>query len=47
MKNLSFSFHKEPMGDGTNDPIEPVKKDWIYPTPNSVDEEILKQVCNR
>ena len=35
-KNLSYSFHKEPMGGGTGDVQEPVKKSqgWKYP-PNA------------
>jgi len=46
-KNLSYSLHKEPMGDGIGKVEEPVKKGWRYPHPNSVDEMILKAVCNR
>ena len=46
-KNLSYSFHKEPMGGGTGDVQEPVKKGWRYPPPNSSMEIILKQVCSR
>ena len=47
IKTLSFSFHKEPMGGGTGDVQEPVKamQGWNYPTPNSVNEAILKSVC--
>jgi len=46
-KYLSFSFHKEPMGRGTGDVSEPVKKmqGWKYPPPNSSQETILKSVC--
>jgi hypothetical protein len=44
-KNLSFSFHKEPKGGGTGDVSEPVKKGWFYPSPDSVDETVLKSVC--
>ena len=46
-KTLSYSFHKEPMGGGTGDVQEPVKKDWSYPPPNSSQEEILKRVCSQ
>ena len=46
-KGLSGSFHKEPMGGGTGDVQEPVKKGWKYPSPNSVSETILKSVCSR
>ena len=46
-KILSFSFHKEPMGGGSGDIQKPVKEyqGWKYPTPNSVNETILKIVC--
>ena len=46
-RNLSFSFHKEPMGGGTGQVIEPTgeQKNWIYPSPNSMNELILKTVC--
>ena len=46
-KVLSYSFHKEPMGGGTGDVQEPIKKGWKYPPPNSVNEIFLKSVCNR
>ena len=46
-KNLSFSFHKEPMGNGPGDVQEPVKKGWKYPPPNSSQERILKRVCSQ
>jgi hypothetical protein len=48
-KFLSFSFHKEPMGGGTGEVSEPLGKNgnWKYPSPNSVNETILKQVCSR
>ena len=46
-KTLSGSFHKEPMGGGTGDVQEPIKKSWKYPIPNSSGETILKSVCNR
>ena len=44
-KWLSASFHKEPMGGGTGDVQEPVKKGWKYPSPDSSGETILKLVC--
>jgi hypothetical protein len=46
-KYLSYSFHKEPMGGGTGDTDTVPDKEWRYPPPNSVDETILKSVCNR
>ncbi len=45
-KTLSYSFHKEPMGGGTGDVQESVKKGWKYPTPDSSGEIILKTVCH-
>lgn len=46
-KRLSYSFHKEPMGEGTGDVLEHVEKGWKYPPPESSIEEILKQVCSK
>ena len=46
-KKLSYVFHKEPMGGGSGDTQEPVKKGWFYPAPRSGDELILKKVCAR
>ena len=44
-KALSFSFHKQPMGEGSGQSSESINKEWKYPPPNSSGEEILKQVC--
>jgi hypothetical protein len=46
-KKLSYSFHKEPMGGDTGDTLNEPDKEWNYPSPNSVDEFVLKSVCNR
>jgi hypothetical protein len=46
-KNLSYSFHKEPMGRGTGETNNPKNPEWKYPTPNSVIEYNLQQVCSR
>ena len=46
-KQLSFSFHKEPMGGGTGEVFNPKNPDWEYPPPNSVIETALKSVCGR
>ena len=45
--NLSYSHHKNPMGEGTGDVSEPVKESqgWKYPPPNSAIEKVLKSVC--
>ena len=46
-KSLSYSFHKEPMGRGTGNIDNKPDKEWNYPSPNSVIEDILKKVCSR
>ena len=46
-KNLSYSFHKEPMGGGTGKIDKSPDKEWRYPPPNSSVEGILKEVCSR
>ena len=47
VKRLSFSFHKEPMGNGTADTSNPIDKDWFYPPPESPAETVLKLVCSQ
>ena len=47
LKRLSVSFHNEPMGGGTGETVNEPDKEWRYPSPNSIKEVILKQVCNR
>ena len=47
LKRLSWSFHNEPMGGGTGDVSEPSNKSWVYASPDSSNESILKSVCNR
>ena len=46
-KSLSYSFHKEPMGKDTGHTDNVPDKEWTYPAPDTVDESVLKQVCNR
>ena len=48
-KYLSWSFHKEPMGEGTGETRELTgkHKDWQYPPPDSSIETILKRVCSQ
>ena len=47
-KYLSDTYYNQPMGKGdeTGGSNKP-DKEWIYPSPNSVNEEILKSVCSR
>jgi hypothetical protein len=46
-KSLTMSVHKEPMGGGTGEVFPPKgeRANWKYPTPNSVNETLLKEVC--
>jgi hypothetical protein len=46
-KTLSSSTHKQPMGEGIGDTNSQSNPKWIYPSPNSVDEIVLNQVCRR
>lgn len=46
LKQLSGSYHKDPMGGGVGTPNSPLDK-WDYPAPNSVWENSLKSVCSR
>ncbi len=46
-KGLSSSIHKEPMGGGIARVFNKPSKEWSYPSPDSVDELILKEVCSR
>jgi hypothetical protein len=45
-KYLSGVSHKEPMGGGTGDSYSPENPEWEYPSPDSVNETILKSVCS-
>ncbi len=46
-KSLSYVFHKQPMGRDSGDSISPKNPEWKYPSPNSMNETILKSVCSR
>ena len=45
-KRLSFSFHKQPMGEGSGEIDSIPDTEWNYPSPNSTSEVLLKQVCD-
>ena len=47
MLKLSTSIYKEPMGRGSGENYNSKDADWIYPTPDSVNEAILESVCSR
>ena len=45
VQSLMLKSYEKPMGKGNaNDPFDP-KDGWVYPSPNSVLEEILNLVC--
>ena len=45
-QRLSFVFHDQPMGRDTGNSFSPKKTEWEYPSPGTVNEKILKQVCS-
>jgi len=45
VKYLSFIHYEQPMGEGSGDSNSPPDPEWIYPSPNSMVETILKIVC--
>ena len=44
-KNLSYSFHKEPMGEGTGLLHNP-DEEWKYPPPESIENVIGTEACD-
>ena len=49
VKPLTYVFHKQPMGGGNGESIQPKgeRGDWQYPTPSSVIETMLQTVCTK
>ncbi|MDC0421873.1 hypothetical protein OAN06_02940 [Hellea sp.] len=45
IKGLSGMYYKQPMGEGSGELYSPSNPEWIYPSPNSAAETILKLVC--
>ena len=45
LKGLSYSFHKEPMGEGKGDIETPKEPKWIYPSPKTINQGMVKLVC--
>ena len=39
--------HKQPMGRDSGESFTRKNPEWSYPSPGTVDEAILKSVCNR
>ena len=46
-KRLVYVLHKLPMGSDVGEVHESPNKGWRYPTPNSVNEVMLQEVCSR
>ena len=46
LKDLSYAFYNNQMGKGALETSNR-ESDWIYPIPNSIDDNILKSVCER
>ncbi len=46
-KTLTAVYYKEPMGGGTGNTFTPKNPEWIYPSPDTSSQSILKFVCNR
>lgn len=46
-KILTDSYYKNPMGAGTSSTSNKPEKNWTYPSPNSLNEIILKSVCGQ
>ena len=46
IKFLQLIVYEQPMGEGSGKTI-PGDKVWSYPSPNSIDETIVKKVCER
>ena len=47
VKILGDVYHKQAMGRDTGESVTRKNPKWEYPSPNSVDESILKSVCSR
>jgi hypothetical protein len=45
-KQLSGSYHTNPMGNGTPSTSGSAEDEWHYPPPNSISEIVLKSVCS-
>ena len=45
-KYLSSSNYKQPMGEGHRVDYNEPDKDWRYPSPYSINEIVLKSVCD-
>ena len=45
-RNLSWIFYKQPMGIGSGDTETASSDEWIYPSPNSVNETVTNAACD-
>jgi hypothetical protein len=46
-KYMQFVLYKQPMGEGSGDSHTSSDEDWVYPPPNSIEETIVKKVCEK
>ena len=45
LKILSVISYKQSMGEGSGNTFSPPNPEWLYPPPNSAEEETLKRLC--
>ena len=45
-KQLNHKFFRQPMGEGVNETLSEVSE-WMYPSPGSAWEIVLKEVCDQ
>lgn len=45
-KILKYSFHEQQMGNENGTSIDTKKPNWEFPSPSSVEELLLKVICN-
>ena len=45
-KYLSYMFYKQPMGEGSGEPLKPNNTEWNYLPPGTVDKIKLDYVCD-
>ena len=44
-KHITWSFHKKEMGNGPGETVKDPDQEWIYPSPESVNELLLGKAC--
>jgi hypothetical protein len=46
-RKIYATYHTQPMGNGEPSTVSPEKREWRYPSPNTMEELKLKIVCDR